>query len=241
MTGRKLGLIFAGCFTAVLIATLPLPTVLQALDLDGRGVSYSRASGTVWNGTIAGLSWRGQPLGDAAVALKPLSLFLGRLGMDFALDGGTVTGQGFVALSFGGIVADDLALSADVANLPLLLPLAGKVAMDLEHAVVSRAGCRHVAGTISTDALVNRPAGLPWTGPKLAGSVTCSEGVISVPLQGDTGADSVTVALTLDPSGMFGIRIDARTPNQALVSALSAVGFTEADGVMTLTQRGRWS
>ncbi len=240
MSARQLAVIFILCFAAVAVATLPLSAALRAVDLDARGLAYSWASGTVWNGEVADLSWRGQPLGDAKVALKPAALLLGRLGMDVALSGAAVTGQGFIALTMGGIVADDLTLSANVADLPLLLPLTGKVALDLDYAALSRGGCRRIEGTINTDALVHRPAGLAWRGPELGGSIACVDGAIEIPLKGESGSDSVTVALTLDPGGAFGVRIDARTPNQTLLSALSAVGFKESDGVMTLTQKGRW-
>jgi hypothetical protein len=47
--------------------------------------------------------------------------------------------------------------------------------------------------------------------------------------------------MTLGADGTFGIRIEARAPDSAVASVLSAIGFVETDGVMTLTQHGRWS
>ncbi len=241
MNTRWLAAIFAACFAVVMIATLPMAVVLRAVDLPAHGVVFSRVSGTVWNGEIAGLAWRGHDLGGARLALRPLSLFIGRLGVDIDLDGaGLVDGGGFIALSPGGLHVRDLALSADVADLPILLPLSGRVALDLSRADVNAAGCRQIEGSVRTDALKNRPAGLDWSGPELKGPMTCSEGAIMIPMRGAAGSETIGVAMTLGKDGSFGVRVDARTPNAAVLSVLSAIGFVESDGVMTLTQRGRW-
>lgn len=241
MTSRRLAALFLVCFIVVIVVNLPLPVVLRAADVEARGLSFTRASGTVWNGRIEGLRWRGHDLGRADVAMKPWALVLGRLGAEIALDGaGVVDGGGFVALTPGGLVIDDLRLSADVADLPILLPLSGQLNLALSHADIGASGCRRIDGTVHTDALVNRPAGLAWAGPELAGPVSCADGAIVIPLKGGTADESIAVAMTLEPGGAFGIRIDARTPDAAVIGVLSAVGFVESGGVMTLTQKGRW-
>lgn len=241
MNPRRLAAVFAACFVLVMVATLPMAVALRTLDLPAHGVSFSRASGTIWDGEITGLAWRGHELGAARLGLRPRSLFIGRIGVDIALDGGgLVDGGGFIALSPGGLHVRDLVLSADVADLPILLPLSGRVALDLSHADVNAAGCRRIEGSVRTDALKNRPAGLDWSGPELEGPMTCSEGAVVIPLKGASGSESIAVAMTLGKDGSFGVRVDARTPNPAVLSVLSAIGFVETDGVMTLTQRGRW-
>lgn len=240
MTAARLTILFAVCFAVTVIVTLPLSAVLRAANVEARGLSFSRASGTVWNGRIEGLRWRGHDLGAAQLAAQPWALFLGRLAADVALDGGVMAGGGSIALKPGGVAIDDLTLSANVADLPVLLPLSGKVAIELAHADVGADGCRRIDGAVHTDALVNRPAGLAWSGPELSGPMTCSGGAVVIPLKGDTGAESIAVAMTLERDGSFGLRVEARTPNAAVVSILSAVGFVESGGVMTLTQRGRW-
>jgi hypothetical protein len=241
MSHRKLAVLFAACFALVVIATLPLSVVLAALDLPARGISYTRASGTVWNGELAGLRWRGQDLGGARLAFRPLPLLWGRLGADVELDGkGAVTGHGFVAAAIGGFVVSGLSLEADVAALPILIPVSGRVALTIDSAKIGGDGCERVEGRVRTDALVHRPAGLAWRGPELEGPVTCESGAIVIPLTGGTPSESVAVAMTLGHDGSFGLRVEARTPDAALLSVLSAVGFVETGGVMTLTQRGRW-
>jgi hypothetical protein len=208
----------------------------------GAGLSYSLASGTVWNGAVSGLSWRGNDLGGAKIALHPLAMLRGRLGADVTLDGsGVVTGGGYAAMTPWGLIVDDLSLSAEIASLPLLLPMSGKISVEIAHADVRAGGCSQIEGAARTDALMNRPAGLAWQGPELAGPIECRGGAIVVPLKGGAESQAIAVAMTLGADGTFGIRIEARAPDSAVASVLSAIGFVETDGVMTLTQHGRWS
>lgn len=241
MTYPRLIALFSFCFVFVALATLPLAVVLRVLDPERAGIAYTRVSGTVWDGEIDGLSWRGHDLGSAKVAVRPLPILIARLGADIAFDGGgIVSGGGFVALGPAGIVIDDLTLSTDVAAMPLLLPLTGQVTLTVRHAELSSAGCREIEGAVRTDALVNRPAGLGWSGPVLQGPINCAQGALAIPLTGATSTDSIALALSLGPDGAFGVEVEARTPDSTLLSVLSAVGFIESNGAMTLSQRGRW-
>lgn len=242
MSNRLLAAVFASCLILVVLATLPLSFVLRMLDLPAQGLSYSRVSGTVWNGAVSGLSWRGNDLGGAAIALRPLAMLRGRLGADVSLDGsGVVTGGGYAAMTPWGLIVDDLSLSADIANLPLLLPMSGNISVEIAHADVRAGGCRQIDGAARTDALMNRPAGLAWQGPELTGPIECRGGALVIPLKGGAESQAIAVAMTLGADGSFGIRVEARAPDSAVASVLSAIGFVETDGVMTLTQHGRWS
>lgn len=241
MKTRTFAFLFAGCFALAVLVTLPLAFVLRTLDLPASGVSFSRASGTVWNGEVAGLSWRGNDLGGAKISFRPLSFLLGRLGATIAFDGtGIIKGAGYVALTPRGVFVDDLSVSADVASLPILLPLSGQISVQIAHADLRRGGCARVEGAATTDALMHRPAGLAWRGPELSGPIECRDGAIVIPLKGGAESQAVAVAMTLGADGSFGIRVEARAPDSAVASVLSAIGFVEMGGVMTLTQQGRW-
>ena len=242
MSNRLLVTVFASCLVLVVLATLPLSFVLRTLDLPAQGLSYSRVSGTVWNGEIAGLSWRGNDLGGAKIALRPLAILLARFGANVEFDGsGVVTGGGHVAVTPWGVIVDNLSVSAEVANLPVLLPLSGQIAVDIVHADIRANGCRQIEGAAKTDALMHRPAGLAWQGPELTGPIQCRGGAVVIPLRGGAEGQAIAVAMTLGPDGSFGIRVEARATDPAVASVLSAIGFVETDGVMTLTQHGRWS
>ena len=241
INARRLGLLFATVFVAVLLARAPLSAVVTLFGLAERGISYTRAEGGVWQGRIIGLSWRGRNLGDAEVSVSPLRLLLGQLRADVALNG-IATGGGQVTVWPNGSVAlTDVSVVTDVAMLPVLLPLHGNVTLDVRSAAFGRTGCSAVDADVRTNALVDRPAGLAWQGPVLSGTATCRAGVLVVPLVGGAGDETVAVTMQIAGDGTFINKIAARTADEAVKGILTAVGFTAEDGAMTFTQNGRWS
>ena len=241
MSPRWLALLFAGCFILVVIARMPVAAVLHMTDISAGGLSFSRASGTIWNGQIHGLAWRGNDLGSVRIAAQPLALLLGRVGAKITLNAdGPASGSASVALSLTGLHLRDVKITADVARLPVLLPLSGKIQLDLVRADLGGRGCRNAEGNVRTDALVDRPAGLAWKGPELVGRISCLNGGIFIPMSGRDGDNLVGIATTLNRDGGFSVNIEARTPDAAVLSVLSAVGFVETGGMMVLSQSGRW-
>ncbi|MHB1207114.1 MAG: type II secretion system protein N, partial [Rhodospirillaceae bacterium] len=164
MSPKYLAAVFSGCLAIFLVATLPLSVALPRAQLEQRGIGYSRAEGTIWHGRIEGLRWRGYRVGDATIAVKPLMILAGRLALDADVGGaGLMRGGGRVQITpFGTLILADVSLTADVARLPVIVPLSGHVTVVVAHAEISRRGCRSAVGAIRTDALVRQPAGLPW-------------------------------------------------------------------------------
>lgn len=242
MTSRRLVVCFCLSFAIALIGALPLSIVLKALGPQAHEISYSHASGTVWSGRLEQLHWRGYGLGSAEVGLRPFALMLGRLALDIRLDGrGAVQGGGRIVLTaLGTLRLLDVTLTANVAHLPALLPVTGTISIAIKRAEMAAGECRMVEGTVRTDALVRQPAGLPWTGPVLSGAMGCDNGVLRVPLEGETGDDMIDVVMQIVRDGTFGIDVNARTSNNTVSKVLTAAGFTESAGTMTLTQKGRW-
>jgi hypothetical protein len=243
MSARTLAVIFASCFFVLAAVSLPLSAVVGALGLESRGITYSRVEGTLWSGRLHGLAWRGRDLGDAVLTVNPLTLLLARVQVEIALEGRTgVTGAGrFTLWPNGSLSVRNAWLSADVAALPVVLPLTGNLRVDIAHADFTRAGCRTVDAHLQTNALVNRPAGLNWQGPVLSGTARCEDGTLTLPLSGGGGAEQVTVTMSLAGDGGFHVQTQARTADEAVKRALSLAGFTDVDGAMTLIQTGRWS
>jgi len=243
MRSRILAAVFAACFLVLLAASIPLSAVVSALKPEAHGLAYSRAEGTLWDGRIHGLVWRGRDLGDAVLTVHPLSLLLGRMNVEIALDGRSgVRGAGIFTLwPNGSFAVRNASLSADVAALPVVLPLKGSFSIDIRKAAFSKTGCQAVDAGLQTNALVDRPAGLDWQGPVLAGDAICENGTLTLPLSGGGGAELITVTMSLAGDGSFRVQAKARTTDETVKRALSMVGFTDIDGAMTLVQNGRWS
>jgi hypothetical protein len=101
-------------------------------------------------------------------------------------------------------------------------------------------GCRAAQVEVRTNALVDKPAGLNWSGPVLSGSAHCSDGALVIPLAGANGSETITASMQILPDGTFHVKINARTMDEMVISVLAAAGFVYAEGEMTLTQNGRW-
>jgi general secretion pathway protein N len=243
MSSRIIAIIFSASFLAFTISSIPLSVVVAALKLEARGMTYSRAEGTLWNGHIYSLAWRGRGLGDVTLSVQPLSLLLARLDVNITFGGrGSMAGNGTVSVWPNASVAlRNVSLIADVGMMPVVLPLKGSIKLGIRRADFSRSGCRAVDAEFQTNALVERPAGLDWQGPMLSGTATCKEGILMLPLTGGDGTEIVAVTMKLAGDGTFSVQAEARTLDEAVKRALSLAGFTDIDGAMTLTQNGRWS
>jgi hypothetical protein len=243
MSSRALGIIFCAVFFPLLLSQTPLSAAIAVFDLSKAGVGYTRAEGTLWNGRIAGLAWRGRSLGDAEIAVNPFTLVLARVDADVAVTGGQgARGRGTIMLwPTGSVTLRDVAVDADVALLPILLPVKGSVSVSVRHADFDRDGCRAIDADVRTDALTERPAGIDWRGPVLSGQAQCRAGVLVVPIAGGEGSETIAVTMRVSGDGTFDITVDARTGDEKVKSVLSALGFTAAGDVMTLAQSGHWS
>lgn len=63
-----------GVLIAIVVATLPLRWVLPAQSLP---IAVLEAQGSIWNGSLRGVTWKAQPIGDVQVALQPWPLVRG--------------------------------------------------------------------------------------------------------------------------------------------------------------------
>jgi len=238
MTRRALIAVFASTLIVFLVASLPMSIIGWA----SIPVSYSRAEGTLWNGALRDVTWQGQSLGDAHIIFRPAALLLGRLSFALDIQGrGPLTGHGVITRGFGGSIAiRDASFWADVARMPTLLPLSGFVAVDIKSLKLDRNGCHEAIARVETNTLQRGPGGLNWTGPVLSGQAQCEDGSLVLPLTGAQGPDRIAVTFIADRGSAYTVDITVETPDPAVMSALSALGFTPAGGGFTLRQTGRW-
>ncbi|RFF52594.1 type II secretion system protein N [Xanthomonas campestris] len=173
-------LLVLGVLIAIVIATLPLRWVLPAQSLP---IAVLEAQGSIWNGSLRGVTWKAQPIGDVQVALQPWPLVRGeqrvRLATStaalIALQGarhGIDQGNGRVLLRQpGGITLLDLAVDLRQVQ-----------------AVFDATRCVQAAGEVTVQ-IVPTSAGeaaglLPL---RLRGSPRCNDAVVELALQPDGG------------------------------------------------------
>jgi hypothetical protein len=242
MRVRDLAIVGGISFVIFLMASVPLSAVIALINLDTRGITYARAEGSLWEGRLSGVAVRGQGLGNVDIEVNPWGLLLGRLDAHMAFDGsGAVSGQGRVILSATKHVSvEAFDVEADVGLLSAVIPLKGNMSVAVRRADFTAQGCRAAQVEVRTNALVDKPAGLNWSGPVLSGSAHCSDGALVIPLAGANGSETITASMQILPDGTFHVKINARTMDEMVISVLAAAGFVYAEGEMTLTQNGRW-
>ncbi|MEA9785938.1 type II secretion system protein N [Xanthomonas campestris pv. raphani] len=221
---RLLGwsLLVLGVLIAIVIATLPLRWMLPAQSLP---IAVLEAQGSIWNGSLRGVTWKAQPIGDVQVALQPWPLVRGeqrvRLATStaalIALQGarhGIDQGNGRVLLRQpGGITLLDLAVDLRQVQ-----------------AVFDATRCVQAAGEVTVQ-IVPTSAGeavglLPL---RLRGSPRCNDAAVELALQPDGGMPDgmqLSAELRLQRDGRWQLqsRVD---PGQdaALGMGLQLLGF----------------
>jgi hypothetical protein len=224
---RYLLLIFGVAFVGLLVARLPLSVVLDAVV--PQPVTYARAVGTVWNGHVRGLRLRGVPMGDADLALSPLSLLRLSPGLDWRLGGGAVTGHGWLSAGLLGrsITLRDTDVAADLERLPTMVPLSGLFAATVHAFSWDGAACRTADVDLRTSALNRNPMGLDWRGPTLTGTASCDHGALTVTLAGKDASSDLAIKGTISPELAYRLDVALKTDNRDLRQSLAAMGHDE--------------
>lgn len=236
-----LGAVFAVGLVVFAVANLPLSAVLAWSGAQSMRLSYAQAEGTVWDGRLRDAVVGPMALGDVDLALQPLDLLRGRAAIRTRFAGGPVSGEGLVTADLSRTLRlKNARMAGDLAALPTVAPMTGAFAADIETLVISEAGCRAGTGTVAADPVIHDGAGKSWTSPPLSGTLTCADGVLSLPVRGEAGAERVAMDLALEPDRSYRIGLDIRTGNQGAVQAMTLLGFEEAGGSFRYQEKGRW-
>lgn len=206
----------------------------------------SGVDGTVWRGRAEQVSVSGIYLSPVSWRFRPVGLFAARLSYHVEADvpGGSISAD--IGLSPTG----SLRLSDVQASLPLsaivgLLPVAeaeGRLAADLDYAVISGGWPRELVGIVSIEGLVYRPAGagsignyrvefVETDGEGLAGQLNDGGGPLEV-----TGRLTVSAERDYELSGQVSARQGAP---QALANSLQYLGSPDAQGRREFSLAGR--
>lgn len=203
-------------------ALLPLQLLLGSPGQLPESLAAREAEGNVWSGRLRGASWRGRPLGDLEIGLRPLPLLLGRRSFD-------VSGNGLsLRLQLGrhrGIEATNASIEA------LAVPGLPAIKTDLRFkdvAVVFTDGrCIRAEGRVQ--------ASVHWTGREqdvtvLSGTPECAERAVVFPLHADAGTRRIQAELRLEPDGRYRLQTVVGDVDPATATVLRGIGFVDAPG-----------
>lgn len=206
--GSALALVFL-----IAAATLfPLRLALDAAQPPA-GLSVGEATGTIWNGRLRNVNWRGVALGDFDASLSPLDL-LPSPALRLA------NGSGLLKSATVRSDGDGFEIAGAAITLPLA-DIVSRAPPDIsatisEGAVSLRGGrCTRAAGRIETP-----PA--PALGlPAFRGVLACDRGALLVRLESEAGEVVLDVSPDLDS-------LAYRAASPALQVALVALGIPAA-------------
>ncbi|MEM6625995.1 MAG: type II secretion system protein N [Pseudomonadota bacterium] len=227
-------LVFLVVFVSGVVANTPLGFVLDRAALGM--VTYERASGTVWRGTMTGVSAGGQDIGRIGLKAKPLSLLRGGLRYSGDVVGPAATGRGDVKLGFGrSIYIQDVIADVRLHALESLDPRLRTAPSSLSLSIRTLAlnadmSCKAADGTLTTDLLTAVGAQWSWSGPKMDGEISCNNGLLQVTLRSQPGPDLVSADGQLGANGSFSAAARVTTTDTRLVSALETLRFRYQDG-----------
>ncbi|GAK33156.1 type II secretion system protein N [alpha proteobacterium Q-1] len=244
MKGRLI-LLFVLAALVLWIATLPASLVWRSFGdrlMATNGVGVRLVDGTLWSGTLDGLSLDGRLLGDFGYRLDGWALWRGKADMDWQLAGGDLTGQGRAVMGlFGGALDIEGALEGELVGLPLRLPLLGRFTADIDDLrFVPGEGCRAASGTLWSDALSRSQSLLGWVGPELDGRLLCRDKIVHLPLSGQDAQIRIEALMRIFPDQHWQVdmvvEMRDQAPDEALAGLLPMLGF-RADGRRYLFQQ----
>lgn len=120
----KYALVAVAVYLVLLLALMPANFVVGKVAMP-QGVTLGSAQGTLWQGKLDLIDYRGTAIKNISWSFSWLSLLQGRLAVDSAIGRGRdeIRGGGLIGYSLSGIFASDFTLRAPVEVLTQLQPL----------------------------------------------------------------------------------------------------------------------
>lgn len=242
MSRRFLVSLFLLSFGLLSLIQIPMSAVTAWLSVDRYGVSLGRASGSIWNGSIKDVVWRGVRVGDVQITLKPLLLLRGQAAARVEIDNvGAVKGTINIASGLSSTISiEDTQITVLVDRMPVIVPIRGSASFTVREAIFNSQGCERLVADMQTNALTKSSTGSDWRGPILSGSAHCVDGRMVLPIEGGNESERIAVVMEIQNDGLFTIDAEVNTNNESLATMLGVVGFSMRDGAYTLSQEGRW-
>lgn len=231
-----LGTVFVLSFLGFLVARLPLEPVVGALGLEGQGVQYSRAVGSVWSGKITGLRVGEQQLGALTFGLLPRGVLVGQLRADVDLTGPAMSADGQIGLRLPGVVMlDDVEVEVNLSRWMALHPRLRSPGAQVSVAIdtwslTQDSPCLEAVGRVRSDALVDFQTDIRWSGPPLAGDIVCQDGVLVVSLSGAQDDAQIDAIARVAQGFASSVLVELNTPSDQIGIFALSFGFEERDG-----------
>ena len=229
MTRKQIAL-FVGLLLLALVVFMPLSLALSMFGLAGQGLSARSASGSVWSGTLADARIGRVPVGDVAVGLEPLPLFIGRARVSLK----SLLGEGALTSTRNGLSIDDATAKLATARLFAPIPLDGIELTDVTvHFAAGK--CQKAQGRVR--ATFTGDVGGLSLAQGLSGEARCDGGALLLPLMSQSTMERLN--LRLQGNGNYRAEFFVRSTDQAMAAKLGSAGFAPAPDGFVLRLAGK--
>lgn len=230
MSGRQFALTFVAMLAVMLALLLPLRLALGTADLAALGVSARDVTGPVWSGHLRTAEWRGRPLGDTAVALRPWPLLLGVRQMQLTTPGLSVEivdGRQVGIGDANGRIALDRIDTLPGLGLQLRL-----IDVDLRFA---NGQCVLAGGTVEVAVSMSGRAPIQLKGP-----VRCAgdHGVLALTAAASPEAGQIEATLSIAADGRYRLSSRVDPADDAASAALQLAGFQQTPSGLSRLDSG---
>ncbi len=230
LPARTLAAVFAAALVLFLLVLFPLAFALSLSPLPAQGFHARSVSGSIWSGHAAGAGFGSASLGDLRLSLSPLALLTGKARFHFAPEADAPAPVGALVAARGAFAAEDV--TAAIPMPPLVPGVAATLSLqDFSVAFVDKA-CRTASGAVTADVRMEASS------MSLAGTATCADGRLLLPLAGRTpaGDASLFVHVAGDAGYTYEIKVAGAPATDA---GLLAAGFVREGGNLVLRGEGR--
>ena len=234
MNRKRFLLVTALLFLLALVVFFPLSAVVSLSGITGKLFAARDVEGTVWSGTLRGVSIDGIPMGDFKTAVPPFAFLKGRLEIQLeGLDDSAKRARLLSSFSAYGIDTLNVQIVAPAAFAPLPVE-----SLTLTNVAAEIRGTKCVIAAGRIEAVVDGSiAGLPER-LTLQGVPRCDGDVILAPLVSSTGQEQLR--LRLSPDGQYAFQLIVKPADQAAADKLRGVGFAEQASGFILGATGRF-
>ncbi len=228
---RRLVLVFVAGLVLSLLLLFPLSLAVSLSSLPAQGFHARAISGSIWSGRAEGAGFGGASLGDLSLSLSPFALLTGKARFSFAPAVGTGTPAGVLVTSSGAFAAENV--TATIPMPPLVPGLAATLSLQDFSVAFADKTCSSAAGATTADVRMEASS------MSLAGTATCADGRLLLPLTGRTpaGDASLFVHIAGDATYTYEIKVASGAPDSD--AALAAAGFVKEGGNLLLRGEGR--
>lgn len=224
------------------VALLPMSMAADMAAKQFPDFKFSSASGSVWDGKLAQVSFGKQFIGDLTVKTDLMALLTGKASGALGLTREGFSGQANInyGLGDGRLELKDANITGNTAMVPGM-PAAiakgdGKFTLKVNDVKFTEGACAEATGEVWTDALT-RVDIRGWKGPELRGPVTCEGGNLHVEAGGKaaTGEDVLAV-MTIGQHLDMELRATVSNASPGALQALAEVGFKPEGDKLVLRQ-----